>query len=71
VNAPLQAFVFSSYLLNVLLQLANKKWDSKQKKTKTKKIAVVRFFTGQLPSNDREIQMYRLMAGIYEVCRLN
>jgi hypothetical protein len=24
VSAPLQAFVFSSYLLNVLLQLANK-----------------------------------------------
>jgi hypothetical protein len=36
VSAPLQAFGFSSYLLNVLLQLANKKWDSKQKKTKKK-----------------------------------
>jgi hypothetical protein len=34
VSAPLQAFVFSSYLLNVLLQLANKEWDSKQTKKK-------------------------------------
>jgi hypothetical protein len=30
-------FTFSSYLLNVLLQLANKEWDSKQKQ-KQKKI---------------------------------
>jgi hypothetical protein len=33
VSAPLQAFVFSSYLLNVLLQLANKNGiQNKQKK---------------------------------------
>jgi hypothetical protein len=31
-DESLQPSTFSSYLLNVLLQLANKKWDSKQKK---------------------------------------
>jgi hypothetical protein len=32
VSTTLQAFVFFFLLLNVLLQLANKKWDSKTNK---------------------------------------
>jgi hypothetical protein len=32
VSAPLQAIVFFFLFLNVLLQLANKKWDLKQNK---------------------------------------
>jgi hypothetical protein len=38
VSAPLQAFVFSSYLLNVSLQLANKNGiQNKKNNKKTKK----------------------------------
>jgi hypothetical protein len=37
VSAPLQAIVFSSYLLNALLQLANKNGIQKQKNKKKKK----------------------------------
>jgi hypothetical protein len=35
VSAPLQAIVFSSYLLNVLLQLANKNGIQNKKKYRT------------------------------------
>jgi hypothetical protein len=39
VSAPLQAFVFSSYLLNVLLQLANKNGIQNKKKQKKERKA--------------------------------
>jgi hypothetical protein len=44
VSAPLQAFVFSSYLLNVLLQLANKNGI---KKKNYAHIQFVFFFFGE------------------------
>jgi hypothetical protein len=52
VSAPLQAFVFSSYLLNVLLQLANKNGiqNKKQKQKKKQKNSAFKNVATQLCS---------------------
>jgi hypothetical protein len=74
VSAPLQAFVFSSYLLNVLLQLANKNGiQNKQKKKllrSNKTITKCHSYGNSMPAvtmNDehRCIVMHALMCSYY------